>query len=464
MKYPIACAVATLLLGGCASFSPDGGFDTVTNVTRERLGTETRIARNETDIAALAETIAPLLKPALSVDRAVQVALLNNRGLQATYQRLGLAEADLVQAGRLQNPRFGFKRTHQGSDVLIDRSLTINLVNLLTAPLATRIESRRFEQTRLQVADAALSVAAETRRAYYDALGAVQQRTYAQQVSDAAEAGAELGVRMAKVGNWSTLDMARERSFHVDAVTQLALADREVLASREKLVRLLGLDRADAFTLPDRLPDLPATAIDLKQVDQIALRERLDIQAGKLQLQATAASLNLTRSTRFVNALEIGGNRKTASGQTPETGYELSLEIPLFDWGTARVARAESTYMQGVHQLAETAIMAGSQARESYGNYRVSYQLARHYRDEVMPLRKRISDETMLRYNGMLVSVFELLADSREQASAAHDYIGALKHFWIADSDLQAALGGRLPANTPLATPIATPLTTQGAK
>jgi outer membrane protein TolC len=464
MKYPIACAVATLLLGGCASFSPDGGFDTVTNVTRERLGTETRIARNETDIAALAETIAPLLKPALSVDRAVQVALLNNRGLQATYQRLGLAEADLVQAGRLQNPRFGFKRTHQGSDVLIDRSLTINLVNLLTAPLATRIESRRFEQTRLQVADAALSVAAETRRAYYDALGAVQQRTYAQQVSDAAEAGAELGVRMAKVGNWSTLDMARERSLHVDAVTQLALADREVLASREKLVRLLGLDRADAFTLPDRLPDLPATAIDLKQVDQIALRERLDIQAGKLHLQATAASLNLTRSTRFVNALEIGGNRKTASGQTPETGYELSLEIPLFDWGTARVARAESTYMQGVHQLAETAIMAGSQARESYGNYRVSYQLARHYRDEVMPLRKRISDETMVRYNGMLVSVFELLADSREQASAAHDYIGALKHFWIADSDLQAALGGRLPANTPLATPIATPLTTQGAK
>jgi outer membrane protein TolC len=449
MKHPIACAMATLMLGGCASFSPDGGFDTVTAATRDRLGKDTRIVRNEADVAALADAIAPLLSAPLSVDSAVQVALLNNRGLQATYQRLGLAEADLVQAGRLQNPRFGFKRSHEGSDVLIDRSLTINLVNLLTAPLATRIETRRFEQTRLQVADAALKVAADTRSAYYHALGAVQQRTYAQQVSDAAQAGAELGVRMAKAGNWSALDMAREQSFHADAVTRLALADKDVLASREKLVRLLGLDRADAFTLPDRLPDLPATAINIKQVDQIALQERLDIQAGKLALQATAASLNLTRSTRFVNALEIGGVRNSSSGNPPETGYELSLEIPLFDWGTARVARAESTYMEGVHHLADTAIMARSEARESYGNYRVLYQLARHYRDDVMPLRKRISDETMLRYNGMLVSVFHLLADSREQANAAHDYIGALKDFWIADSDLQAALGGRLPSAPP---------------
>ncbi len=456
MKHPIACAIAILLLGGCASFSPDGGFDTVTTATRERLGKDTRIVRNEADMAALAATIAPLLNTPLSADSAVQVALLNNRSLQATYQRLGLAEADLVQAGRLQNPRFGFKRTHEGSDVLIDRSLTINLVNLLTAPLATRIESRRFAQTRLQVADAALKVAADTRRAYYDALGAVQQRTYARQVSDAAEAGAELGVRMAKAGNWSALDMAREQSFHADAITRVGVADKDVLVTREKLVRLLGLNNADAFTLPERLPDLPANAIELKQVDQIALRERLDIEAGKLALQATAASLNLTRSTRFVNALELGGVRNSASGKPPETGYELSLEIPLFDWGTARVARAESTYMQGVHQLADTAITARSEARESYGNYRVSYQLARHYRDEVMPLRKRISDETMLRYNGMLVSVFELLADSREQASAAHDYIAALKNFWIADSDLQAALGGRLPSATPLATPSAT--------
>ncbi|MDY7573248.1 TolC family protein [Actimicrobium sp. CCI2.3] len=464
MKHPIAFAMATLMLGGCASFSPDGGFDTVATATRDRLGKDTRIVRNEADVAALADAIAPLLSAPLSVDSAVQVALLNNRGLQATYQRLGLAEADLVQAGRLQNPRFGFKRTHEGSDVLIDRSLTINLVNLLTAPLATRIESRRFEQTRLQVADAALNVAADTRRAYYDALGAVQQRTYARQVSDAAQAGAELGTRMAKAGNWSALDMAREQSFHADALTRVSMADKDVLVTREKLVRLLGLANAEAFTLPDRLPDLPVNSIDIQQVDQIALRERLDIAAGKLALQATAASLNLTRSTRFVNALEIGGVRNASSGNPPETGYELSLEIPLFDWGTARVARAESTYMQGVHHLADTAIIARSEARESYGNYRLAYQQARHYRDEVMPLRKRISDQTMLRYNGMLVSVFELLADSREQASAAHDYIGALKNFWIADSDLQTALGGRLQSATQLATQSGTPSATEGEK
>jgi len=130
-------------------------------------------------------------------------------------------------------------------------------------------------------------------------------------------------------------------------------------------------------------------------------------------------------------------------GERRSRGYEISLEVPLFDWGGARVAHAEATYMQSLNLLAAAAVNAGSEARESYQDYQASYELARHYRDVVIPLRQKISEETLLRYNGMLLSVFELLADAREQAAAVNNTIIALKEFWIADANLDAALVGK---------------------
>ena len=201
-----------------------------------------------------------------------------------------------------------------------------------------------------------------------------------------------------------------------------------------------------AYRLPDHLPDLPAAPRALADVEQTAVNERLDIAAAKLDAEQMAASLGLIRTTRFINVLDLGAVRNS-EGAVAARGYELTLEIPLFDWSSARVARAEATYMQSVNLLAQTATNARSEARESYADYRTSYDLARHYRDEVVPRRKQISDETLLRYNGMLVSVFELLADAREQATAVSGYIGALKDYWIAQANLEAALGGRLPTN-----------------
>lgn len=138
--------------------------------------------------------------------------------------------------------------------------------------------------------------------------------------------------------------------------------------------------------------------------------------------------------------------RNSKTGEPTSKGYEISLEVPLFDWGSSRIAKSEAVYMQSVNNVAQTAIEARSEARESYLDYRTSYDLARHYRDQVIPLRKKVSDETLLRYNGMLVGVFELPADSREQAAAVNGYIEALKEFWLAQTNLEASLGGRLPS------------------
>jgi outer membrane protein TolC len=451
-RYPgtssrmVAAAGVIVILAGCTTFSKDGGFNTVSTTASERLGKDAVLVKTDEDRDAVAKRTQELLSKPLSMDDAVQIALLNNRGLQASYGELGISEADLVQAGRLPNPGFSFSRTHGGNDLSINRTFTLGLLNVLTLPLATRIESRRFEQTKLLAADAMLKVAADARRAYVSAVAAEQAAAYAAQVKDSAEAGAEISLRMQQAGNFSKLDYAREQAFYADAVAQVAKTRQQSVSAREKLTRTMGLWGAGTqYKLPDRLPDLPKTRPDLNDLESFAMQNRLDIQAAKLQTQSVASSLGLSKATRFINALDVGYQNNFTTADGHEQGYEISVEIPIFNWGGSKVARAEAIYMQSVNRVAETAINARSEVRESYSAYVTDYDVAKHYRDEVVPIRKTISDELLLRYNGMLASVFELLADSRDQVGAVNSYIDSLKDYWLAETDLQQAVGGRLP-------------------
>ncbi len=157
----------------------------------------------------------------------------------------------------------------------------------------------------------------------------------------------------------------------------------------------------------------------------------------------TASNLGLTRTTRFINVLELGLVRNGSNATPTQRGWEISVELPLFDWGDARLARAEAVYMQAVDRAAETAINARSEVREAYGAYRSAYDIALHHRDELVPLRKLIAEENVLRYNGMLIGVFELLADARLQIGSVNSYIESLRDFWIAQADLEMALIGK---------------------
>jgi outer membrane protein TolC len=436
-------ALALIALSGCATLSSDGGFGTVEQTAKERLGKDVKWARSDADRDAIDKQVAQLLEQPLSADDAVQIALLNNRRLQASFAELGISEADRVQAGRLPNPGFSFGRLTQGSGVEIDRSIQFNLARLVMLPTINQIESRRLEQTRGAVALSVLSLASETRKAYYLAVAADETGRYMLQVQTAAEAGAELARRQTQAGNWNKLQQAREQSFYADAALNLARSEQTRGAARERLTRLMGLwGQQTQFRLPERLPDLPKAPNDLPDIEQTAMARRLDVQAAKLGTEQLAQNLGLTRATRFVNVLEVGVVRNSYRDAPPERGYTISVELPLFDWGDARVAKAEATYMQAVNRAAETAINARSEVRGAYTNYRTSYDIARHFRDEIVPLKKRISEENQLRYNGMLIGVFELLADARSQITSVNGYIEALRDFWLAQADLDMALIG----------------------
>lgn len=449
-------AAASLLLAGCASFSPDGGFGKVSQLTQERTGQGVALQRSPEDAQIAQNRVAELLQVALTADAAVEVALLNNRGLQAKFGDLGIAESELVRAGRLKNPSLSFGRMSGGGGIEIERTVLFDILGLLTMPMAKEVGQQRFEQAQYQAAYDAVSLAADVRRAYFDAVAAQELAKFYEQVKETADVSNELAKRMLQAGNFNKLAQMREQAFYADATAQLARAQHQAAAQREKLIRLLGLYGEQLnFRLPQRLPELPKQVLEPQNAEQTAMDKRLDVQMAKRAAEATAKSLHLTNATRMVNVLDVAYKNKSESGAPRANGYEIELELPLFDFGSTRAARAQATYMQAVNRTAEVAVNARSEVREAYSAYRTAYDLAQHYRDEVVPLRKRISEENLLRYNGMLIGVFELLADAREQVAGVTGYVQALRDFWVAETNLQTALTARSPAAGSVSQPAA---------
>ncbi|MFH1658690.1 MAG: TolC family protein [Pseudomonadota bacterium] len=446
--------IALAGLAGCATFSNDGGFGSVEQTVQERLGKEVKWVRGDQERATLQARVDELLAKPLAVDDAIQVALFNNRGLQASFFDLGISEADLVQVGRLPNPHFSMLRASKPENGIreykIEQALTFNIFALITMPLAVEVERRNFAQTQRLAIIAVARLAADTRQAYFTAIAAEESVRYLRKVKQASEAGAELARRMAQVGNFSKLRQAREQAFYADAALNLARAEQAATSSRERLARVLGLADRSAFQLPERLPDLPTAVNELPVLEQAALDQRLDLQAIRLETEALASNLGLSKATRLINVLEVGPARvlEGARDSGYKKGYEISFELPIFDWGSAKVAKAEAIYMQAIERAAEAATNARSEVRESYHAYRTHYDIARHYRDEIVPLHQRIAEENVLRYNGMLIGVFELLADARTQIATVNSYIETLRDFWIAEGDLQMSMIGKPSLNT----------------
>lgn len=434
---------AGLLLAGCATFTHDHGLSEVEKTTGKHIQQDLVLATTQAEQNSVAARVSELLAQPLDVEAAVQVALLNNKGLQADLYELGISEADVVQAGRLPNPKFSMLYARNNGDYKIEQALTFNIFSLLAMPKILEIERQNFERTKQIVALDVLRFAYQTRLAYFNLIAANQHVQYSQQVKASAEASAELARRMVKAGNWNFQELAREQGYYADAVSEVLNAESQQVSRHEALLRLLGVS-ADALKLPSRLPDLPLKISELRPLEKDAFEQRLDLQAMRLETEGLSKKLGLTKVTSVVNVLELGPARvlEGRRGDPYKHGVDISFELPLFDWGSAKVARAEATYMQAVNRTAQMAINAQSEIRAAHQQYLASYQIAKQYRDEIVPLRKKVLVENQLRYNGMLISPFELFADARAQVSSVNAYIEKLNAFWLADTNLQMTLIG----------------------
>ena len=455
-------ALGLAVLTGCASVSWDQNINRVNDEAGSFTEGKLALARTQEERNQRAQAAQALLAQPLGQKETVQLALVNSPSLQALLAQGWAESADAAQVGRIANPIFSFERMTAGTELDLGRALSFGLLDLLTLPSRYGVATRRIEQSQLRLTSDVVDQVTRVRQAWVRAVAAQQSLKYAKQVYESAEAGAELAKRMQSVGNFNRITRAREQAFYADAATRLSTAQHQVTASREELVRLLGLDesQAQALKLPERLPDLPKQALDPQAVGSLATKARLDIRLAQTALDGAAKAQGLNMVTSFTD-IELTGRRNTTFDNAEGTrstahGWEIDVRLPLFDWGGMQRDAMNARTLAAANQLEGTVRSAGSSLRESYSAYRTAYDVARHYRDEVVPVRKVIAEENQLRYNGMLISAFELLADARDQVGAVTAALDAQQQFWLADAALQASVIGR-PTNTTLSVTTSAP-------
>lgn len=454
-----ALTLSATLLAGCASVSPDGLRSEVQALAQGRTAGVDAPALPAADAAAQAEAQAAIqrwLAEPLTADTAVRIALLNHPGLQARLAQLGVQDADRVRALTLPNPRLGIGRLVNGHEREIERSLSFGLIDLVTLPWRARWQAQALQQATLSAAEEVARRATEARRAWITAVAAQQVLAAHERMHEAAEAGAELARRMARIGHWSRLQEAREQAALAGSGARLAQARLAAATAREELARALGLWGASAqFTLAGRLPELPAQPLAADGIEARALRERLDVQAARLALERTADQQGTSGIASVFGDIGLRYQRNTTTSRDAaaqsdmqrdvQRGWELALPLPLFDWGGAASARARALTQQSAAELQHTVLGARSEVRTRWLAYRTAWELARQQADAVVPLQRAIQEETLLRYNGMLVSVWDLLAEARASTAAVAQATQAQRDFWLADADLQFAIAAGSP-------------------
>jgi outer membrane protein TolC len=278
-------------------------------------------------------------------------------------------------------------------------------------------------------------------------LASRQLAAFLEQANQAAETSAQLATQLGRTGALNKLDQAREQSFHLELSAQLATARQHAQSDREALVRAMGLWGSDlAFKLPEALPALPKRPRSLPGAEMEAVRQRIDLQIARLEVEALARSYGLTSATRFINLLDVAGVSRTqrdpGGAHGTGGGVELEFQVPLFDFGEVRLRQAGEAYMGAVNRLTAKAVNARSEARDAYQAYRSTFDVAVSYRDRILPLRQVVTDETALRYGAMQIDVFALLTEARQRVAVNIAAIEAQRDFWLASTNLTAAVSG----------------------
>ncbi len=442
--FSLACALA--LLSGCASVPEKGGFDEVEKLVSERISKKVIWNQGTEDDRAVTQAIRDLLQKEISVDDAIQIALLNNHNLQATYEELGVAQADLVQAGLLRNPTLGFEMRFPGSPTSpLEIHVLQDFVDLFTMPMRKRAAGAAFESSKLRVANAVVGIAADVRSAFVRLQGSMQMLEMCHTIVEAADASLEAATRIHEAGNMTDLDLANETAMNSQARLDLAVAESEVVDLREALNRLMGLWGEDTrWTLASRLPELPSEEHDAKGLESLAMSQRLDLGAARQEVQVQAESIGISRIEGIFPDLGLGAHLEREPDGTTTTGPSLDISLPIFNQGQPAAAAAQARLRQSAQRFAALAVEIRSDVRRSWARLVSARSRAAYYQKTVIPLRHRIVEETQLEYNGMLVGVFPLLQAKQAEIDAGRNYVQALTDYWSAAVDLERAVGGPL--------------------
>jgi cobalt-zinc-cadmium efflux system outer membrane protein len=457
VRLRIACGVAAMALAGCAGVSAERGHDRVGALVAQRTGHGTHWEKGSPDAAVVAEWVRSTTAQGLTGARAVEIALVNSPELTVAYEELGISQADLVQAGRLRNPSIGAELglpLEHGQLSEQRFSITQDFLDLFVLPMRKEIARAQFEADTLRVADRALEVAAEAQKAVTRVQASAALVAFRKTIVEAARASADLAAAQLEAGNINELALSTARTGYEQARLELAQEELEEVESREQVNRLLGLrGEATSWKVAEVLPAIPASEPGIEHLEEVAIRERLDVASARTEELLLSKAVDLARRTRFFGRLEIGVDTHRDPDGPRVLGPNLVIELPIFDQRQGTIARLEAQHRQQERRVAGLIVDARSEVRLARARLEAARRSAFHYRDTVLPLRSAVLDQSLLLYNGMFLGPYDLLAARQAEVEAQRGYLQASRNYWLARADLERAVGGALPRQPAAAPP-----------
>lgn len=442
MKHEIL-TFSLLLFSGCATLNPEASFETVKKTVEERTGHRVVWNRDTPEDAKARKHIDGLLRGKLTVDTAVEAALLNNPTLQAEYEELGVAQATLVQAGLFENPVVEVERRFRGRAAEVD--IAQNLIGLFLIPLRTRVAEAELSSATNRLTQSILNHAAEVKTAFYSLQGEQQNLAMRESIVKALTASYEASRALREAGNTSILEVQNEANMLTQAKVELAQAGVRVLEEREHLNVLLGAwGDNTTWKIDDRLPDLPTEDVSLSGLETYAVTHRLDLLAAQKELESVAAQVGIARYEGLIPSLTLGGHFEREPGGASTRGPSLEFSLPLVNWGQAASAQGNALFRQALRRYEASAIEIRSKVRVAYGRMKAARTRANYFFKEVLPLQRKTREQTQLFYNGMFFGVFQLLQARQAEITAGQSYVETLKEYWLARTELEQVLGGSL--------------------
>ncbi|MEZ0254128.1 MAG: TolC family protein [Chthoniobacter sp.] len=436
------------MLSPCFAKAKEPPFQPVEKAVTERTGAAVRWQQ---DAAAREEALAQvrkILKKPLTVNSAVQIALLNNRDLLATFEDVGVSAADLREAGMMKNPSIDLSirfpdRPPSAADA--EEAVVFDILDLLMLPLRKRVAADQLAAAQLPVAGEALRLVAEVKSEIYWLEGERGMLSHRKTIVEINATALELAQRQHEAGNITDLALAQQQAVYNTARLSFAAAENEQREHREKLNRLLSLWGADtAWKLTEGLPALPESDVPLRGLESLAVAQRLDLAAAQKELAGTVRALGLTKSYRYIGALEFGVDTERNSDRSNVTGPTFRLEVPLFNQGQARVAKGEAELRRAERKVEGLAIDIRSDVRALHDKLAALRETARFYQSDIVPTSRAVTSGTQLHYNGMLTGNYDLFTARGEQADAEQKSLETLRDYWITRAQLERAVGGNL--------------------
>jgi outer membrane protein, heavy metal efflux system len=401
-------------------------------------------AARETNLIAVRR----LLRQPLTIDTAVQAALLNNRSLQATFAEISLSAADLMQAATIPNPQLDLAvriPDKPPSGTYQDYGAAIDFLSIIMIPLKKRVAKDDLEAATLRVASDTLELVARVKSAFYSLQASVQLSQRIKLIAEANAASADLAQRQHDAGNISDFALDQQEASYSRSRLDIITVEAEIRQDRDRLNRLLGIWGPDThWEITDQLPEIPSSEPALPTLERLAIAQRLDLQANYLSVSSLAKNLGLTKAFRLLGALEFGPEiERETDGQT-RTGPTFAIELPIFNQGQARIAKGEAALKRAEDTLEALAVDIHSQIRELYDRLIAKREVARSYQNDLVPIQRRILSEGVRNYNAMQINDFELFAIKAEEERTEREYLIAIRDYWITRTELEEAVGGNL--------------------